>query len=85
MKPIKEYLGYKCKRCKKELILITIERLNHRGYIVCPYCSGKTLELEKEYDDLRECLKGGEIDVTVLRWVNRKTKGKAIWRNKTEA
>lgn len=67
MKELKEYLSYRCRRCKKELILITKERLNHKGYIVCPYCSSKTLEHGKEFDDIQECIKGGEIDLRKLR------------------
>ncbi len=55
----KIYTGYKCIRCKKELILITEEARETiaRGkYIVCPYCSSRKILKDKEVNSLKELM-----------------------------
>lgn len=53
------YVSYKCKNCKKEIILISDEVLDtlKRGYLACSHCSSKRLIVETKTDDLRECMK----------------------------
>lgn len=58
----REYLAYKCIRCRKEFILITKEAFNHTGFVACPYCNSRKLEMGKQYDGINEAIKGGEID-----------------------
>lgn len=53
------YVSYKCRTCNKEIILMNDEVLNtlkHGGYLVCSHCSSKRLIIEKQTDDLRECM-----------------------------
>lgn len=54
------YTGYKCRKCSKEIILITSEvdsSIKLGKYISCSYCGCKNLIREKETDDLREIMK----------------------------
>lgn len=53
------YTSYKCKGCKKEIILITEEvkrTLTLGKYISCSHCGCKNLIIEKVTEDLRECM-----------------------------
>lgn len=53
------YTSYKCKRCGKEVILLT-EQLNSTlkagKYISCSHCGSKNVFKETETDDLREVM-----------------------------
>lgn len=54
-----EYTSYKCKTCKKEFVLLTEDLLDIKingRFIVCPYCSKRTIEKLKETDSLKECM-----------------------------
>lgn len=54
------YSSYLCKRCKKQMILITEEIKESEAYgryLSCAYCGSKNIIKEKEIDDLRECMK----------------------------
>lgn len=61
---MKEYIAYRCSRCKSEIILLTKDMLKNisKRYIACSYCGNKKLNLLGEYDDLKEAIKAGEID-----------------------
>lgn len=53
------YTSYKCKRCNKEIILITAEVEDsqfRRNYIACSHCGSKKLHKEKITDDLRDVM-----------------------------
>lgn len=54
------YTSFKCKRCGKEIILLT-EQLNITlkagKYISCSHCGSKSVLRETETDDLREVMK----------------------------
>jgi len=53
------YTNYKCKRCNRELILITEEREateKEGGYISCPHCGSKHIIVDKLTDSLKECM-----------------------------
>lgn len=53
------YTAMKCKKCKREFILITGElmaAIKSNRYIACPYCNSKNINLSKETDDLRQCM-----------------------------
>ena len=53
------YTSYKCKRCKKETIVITEEEqrtLKEGKYISCAHCGSKHIVKEKTTDDLREIM-----------------------------
>lgn len=55
----KIYTSYKCKRCRKEIILLTdeVESTKREGkYLCCSHCGSKYIIREKETDDLRECM-----------------------------
>jgi DNA-directed RNA polymerase subunit RPC12/RpoP len=57
---LKIYTCYKCKRCKRETILLTeeVETTKKEGkYLCCSHCGCKRLIKEKETDDFRECMK----------------------------
>lgn len=56
---IKLYNAYKCKRCKKEFILLAedIDTLEKDRYIACPYCNSKHIVLTLGTNDLKECMK----------------------------
>lgn len=54
------YTGYTCRKCSKEIILITSEvhsSIKLGKYISCSHCGCKNLIREKETDDLREIMK----------------------------
>lgn len=54
------YTAYKCRRCNKEVILITDEvqtTLKADKYLACSHCGCKKLAKEKVTDDLREVTK----------------------------
>lgn len=54
------YTGYKCRKCSKEIILITSEvgrSIKLGNYISCSHCGCKNLIKEKDTDDLREAMK----------------------------
>lgn len=54
------YISYKCRRCNKEIILITEDvedTLKSNKYLSCSHCGSKKLYREKSTDDLRECMK----------------------------
>lgn len=53
------YTGYKCRKCSKEIILITSEvnsSIKLDKYISCAHCGCKKLTKEQETDDLREVM-----------------------------
>lgn len=50
------YTSYKCK-CGKEFVLLTEDVLNNRGYLVCPYCSSRSIKVQGASDSLKECMK----------------------------
>lgn len=53
------YKIYKCKSCKREMILMNDEvekALNNGKYLSCAYCNCKHLSKGKETNDLRECM-----------------------------
>lgn len=55
----KLYTGYKCGKCRKEIILITEEAretILKGRYIVCPYCCSRKILKDKEANDLRELM-----------------------------
>lgn len=54
------YTAYKCRRCNKEVILITDEvqtTLKADKYLACSHCGSKRLVKELVTDDLREVAK----------------------------
>ena len=54
------YTSYKCKRCKKETILITEEieeTLKEGRYITCAHCGNKKVVKEKVTDNLKDIMK----------------------------
>ncbi len=58
----KIYTSFKCKRCYKEIILLTDEiytTLKQGRYICCSHCGCKSIVKEKVTDDLRECMSHG--------------------------
>lgn len=57
---LKMYTSFKCKRCKRETILLSeeVEATKKEGkYISCSHCGSKHIVKEKEYADLIECMK----------------------------
>ena len=53
------YTTYRCKRCKKETIVITAEEwqtLKEGHYINCSHCGSKHIVKEKTTDDPREVM-----------------------------
>lgn len=52
----KIYKSYRCVKCKKEFVLLSEQEKNHKGYLVCPYCSSKKLQEQKQNDSLKECM-----------------------------
>lgn len=53
---LKIYTSYCCDKCIREFIILTEELQQHRGYLVCPYCSSKNIRKSKETDNLKECM-----------------------------
>ena len=54
------YTSYKCKRCKKETILITEEikeSIKEGRYITCAHCGNKKVVKEKVTDNLKDIMK----------------------------
>ncbi|MBU3131580.1 hypothetical protein KPL40_03875 [Clostridium gasigenes] len=54
------YTSYECKRCRKEVVLVTEDLEDHKHigkYVVCPYCCNKELNKEKRSDSLKEIMK----------------------------
>lgn len=54
------YTGYKCRKCSKEIILITSEvdsAIKLGKYISCSHCGCKNLDRKKDTDNLREIMK----------------------------
>lgn len=54
------YQGYKCKMCKREMVLIKENvdtSIKHGNYLACAYCGSKVLVKTKSTDDLREIIK----------------------------
>ena len=54
------YVGYKCRTCKKEFVLLCEdvemqEKINR--YLTCPYCNSKRVSKQKSTDGLKECMK----------------------------
>ncbi|NLK94718.1 MAG: hypothetical protein GX275_05965 [Clostridiales bacterium] len=49
------YATYICKNCGKSAILLK-EEISSRGYLKCPHCSSKSIILEKETDNFKECM-----------------------------
>lgn len=55
----KFYINLKCKRCGKEIILITGEMqdtLRYGNYISCSHCGAKSVIKVKEFDSIKECM-----------------------------
>lgn len=55
----KYYTMCKCKRCGKELILITGEMKStekYGNYIACPHCGSKNIVKISETDNFKECM-----------------------------
>lgn len=53
---MKIYKSFICKKCKKSFILINDE-IDKNRYLRCPHCSSKNIKIEKDSDNLRDCLK----------------------------
>lgn len=56
----KEYLVYRCRTCKRYLILVTeeVKEAKENGiYITCSYHSRHQVESVDEFDDLKDVLK----------------------------
>ncbi len=49
------YATYVCKFCGKSAILLK-EEISTKGHLKCPHCSSKNIYLEKETDNLKECM-----------------------------
>nr|DAN05394.1 MAG TPA: DNA-directed RNA polymerase [Caudoviricetes sp.] len=52
------YTIYKCKSCKREMILETeeVDKLVKNGhYLSCPFCKNKNLKQIDKYDSMVEC------------------------------
>lgn len=55
----KFYTNLKCRRCGKEIILITGEMEDTKrygNYISCPHCGAKSVIKIKEFDSIKECM-----------------------------
>ncbi len=53
------YEVFKCKRCKKEVILITdevVDTIRKSKYISCSHCGSKEIEKDISVSDLRRCM-----------------------------
>lgn len=52
------YTSYNCKRCKKQLVLITeeVESMSKDTYLACSYCGSRHIEKQKITDSLKECM-----------------------------
>ena len=58
------YTSYRCKRCKKEMILIAEEErqtLKEGHYISCSHCGSKHVVKETTTDNLKELISEGHI------------------------
>lgn len=58
------YTSYRCKKCKKETILITEEinsSINSGHYISCAHCGSKHIVKESTTDNLKELISEGHI------------------------
>lgn len=55
---VKMYTSYKCKACRKEFILLTIDikQMANSRYVTCPYCNSKKIREESIGDSLKECM-----------------------------
>ena len=66
------YVSYKCKNCRKTIILLNDEMINtisNDKYLVCSHCSSKRLVLGNSTDDLRECMEDARVYKKVKnRW-----------------
>lgn len=54
------YTGYRCCRCKREIILLTEDIYNAKAcgnYLSCAFCGSKKIKKEKEADAVKECMK----------------------------
>ncbi|WP_040209853.1 hypothetical protein [Clostridium polynesiense] len=49
------YTSFKCK-CGREFVLLSEEVQSMKGYLVCPYCSGRGVKKEKATNSLKECM-----------------------------
>lgn len=49
------YKSYVCEKCHKTCILLKEEIVTAR-YLKCPHCSSKNIHVEKESDNLKECM-----------------------------
>lgn len=56
---LKNYTGLKCKKCKKEFILISEElnKMNIDNELTCPYCRSPKVHIENATDSLKDCMK----------------------------
>ena len=55
----KIYSNHKCKRCKKEFVLLIAEvqdTLRQGKYLSCPHCGSKNNTRTNETDNLKECM-----------------------------
>ena len=58
------YTNYRCKKCKKETILLTEEinsSIDSGHYISCSHCGSKHIAKEKTTDNLKELISEGHI------------------------
>ena len=58
------YTSYRCKRCKKETILITEEinsTLKDKKYISCSHCGSKHIVKESATDNLKDLISEGHV------------------------
>lgn len=53
------YTTLKCKRCGREMILLTEDVLKE-DEINCPYCYDDTLVVTGKYDCIKECIKNDD-------------------------
>lgn len=54
------YTSYECRKCSKEIILLTEEvqaTLRQGKYLSCSHCGCKKIKEENIYDSLKECMK----------------------------
>ena len=52
------YTIYKCKVCRREMILETeevVKMIQNKHYLVCPYCKHRDLKEIGKYDSLIQC------------------------------
>ena len=48
------YTSLYCENCQNDLILLSEQLLNTKGYLVCPYCSSRHITVNKGADNLKE-------------------------------